>query len=130
MRAARIGPTVWELDGPMPTEKRSKTEMATGGLLKGWWTPLSAGWCGPGTGGVRAGVVPRAAPGVSRAGRAGARGGGTVPTVQCARCPHRSCEPPGTGPKGLVPAGAYFRPGYSGNFSASAVTRAFRAPAS
>ena len=22
---ARIGPTVWELDGPMPTVKRSKT---------------------------------------------------------------------------------------------------------
>ncbi|GAA3082861.1 hypothetical protein GCM10020254_29080 [Streptomyces goshikiensis] len=32
MRAARIGPTVWEDDGPMPMEKRSKTEMATGGL--------------------------------------------------------------------------------------------------
>lgn len=30
IRAARIGPTVWELDGPMPIEKRSKTEMATG----------------------------------------------------------------------------------------------------
>lgn len=27
--AARIGPTVWELDGPMPIENRSKTEMAT-----------------------------------------------------------------------------------------------------
>ncbi|GAA0477347.1 hypothetical protein GCM10009544_44160 [Streptomyces stramineus] len=27
--AARIGPTVWELDGPMPIEKRSNTEMAT-----------------------------------------------------------------------------------------------------
>ncbi len=35
IRAARIGPTVWELDGPMPIENRSKTEMATGGLL-GW----------------------------------------------------------------------------------------------
>lgn len=30
IRAARIGPTVWELDGPMPIENRSKTEMATG----------------------------------------------------------------------------------------------------
>ena len=30
MRAARIGPTVCELDGPMPIEKRSKTERATG----------------------------------------------------------------------------------------------------
>ncbi len=29
MRAARIGPTVWEEEGPMPMEKRSKTEMAT-----------------------------------------------------------------------------------------------------
>ncbi len=29
MRAARIGPTVCELEGPMPMEKRSKTEMAT-----------------------------------------------------------------------------------------------------
>ena len=35
MRAARIGPTVWELDGPMPIENRSKTEMATGDSL--WW---------------------------------------------------------------------------------------------
>ena len=26
--AARIGPTVWELDGPMPMEKRSKTPTA------------------------------------------------------------------------------------------------------
>ncbi|CAM5693843.1 hypothetical protein SALBM217S_02647 [Streptomyces griseoloalbus] len=33
IRAARIGPTVCELDGPMPIENRSKTEMATGGLL-------------------------------------------------------------------------------------------------
>lgn len=30
IRAARMGPTVWELDGPMPIENRSKTEMATG----------------------------------------------------------------------------------------------------
>ena len=28
MRAARIGPTVCELDGPMPILKRSKTETA------------------------------------------------------------------------------------------------------
>ena len=33
IRAARIGPTVWELDGPMPIENRSKTEMATGDSL-------------------------------------------------------------------------------------------------
>ena len=26
--AARIGPTVWELDGPIPIENRSKTETA------------------------------------------------------------------------------------------------------
>ena len=32
IRAARIGPTVWELDGPIPMEKRSKTLMVTGGL--------------------------------------------------------------------------------------------------
>ncbi|GGZ65841.1 hypothetical protein GCM10010344_35320 [Streptomyces bluensis] len=38
MRAARIGPTVWELDGPMPIENRSKTETAT-------VTPQD-GWCG------------------------------------------------------------------------------------
>src|SRR5450631_830919 len=25
-RAARIGPTVWELDGPIPMEKRSRAE--------------------------------------------------------------------------------------------------------
>ena len=30
MRAARIGPTVCELDGPMPILKRSKTETAMG----------------------------------------------------------------------------------------------------
>lgn len=40
IRAARIGPTVWELDGPMPMEKRSKTEMATvaDSLVCSWWT--------------------------------------------------------------------------------------------
>lgn len=31
-----MGPTVWELDGPMPIENRSKTEMATVGLLADW----------------------------------------------------------------------------------------------
>ncbi|GLW18871.1 hypothetical protein Stsp01_56140 [Streptomyces sp. NBRC 13847] len=40
IRAARMGPTVWELEGPMPMEKRSKTEMATGAdsLVCSWWT--------------------------------------------------------------------------------------------
>ncbi|GAB2571006.1 hypothetical protein Aab01nite_05210 [Paractinoplanes abujensis] len=33
MPAARIGPTVWELDGPMPIENRSKTDTAIGKLL-------------------------------------------------------------------------------------------------
>lgn len=45
IRAARIGPTVWELEGPMPMEKRSKTEMATGAdsLVCSWWTVEQ--WC-------------------------------------------------------------------------------------
>lgn len=47
IRAARIGPTVWELEGPMPMEKRSKTLMATGtslsGLVGGWSSWLMAG---------------------------------------------------------------------------------------
>jgi hypothetical protein len=30
--AARIGPTVWELDGPMPIENKSKTLIAMSGL--------------------------------------------------------------------------------------------------
>jgi hypothetical protein len=42
MRAARIGPTVWELDGPMPIENRSKTEMATGVSSERGWC---RGWC-------------------------------------------------------------------------------------
>ena len=33
MPAARIGPTVWELDGPMPTLKRSKALIVTSELL-------------------------------------------------------------------------------------------------
>ena len=78
MRAARIGPTVWELDGPMPTEKRSKTEMATGVLLRRWWTSLSAGWCGDGP------VGPESA---------GQRGGGTGLTVFSVRgAPTLTCK--------------------------------------
>jgi hypothetical protein len=38
-RAARIGPTVWELLGPMPTLNRSKTETATVALPQAGVSP-------------------------------------------------------------------------------------------
>ncbi|GAA2464893.1 hypothetical protein GCM10010273_59410 [Streptomyces lavendulocolor] len=54
----------------MPIENRSKTEMATGGLL-GWKTSLSAGVVQ----GQRGGAEERG------------KGRGTALTLQCARCP-------------------------------------------
>ncbi len=45
--AARIGPTVCELEGPMPTENRSKEEMAMSVLSL---APSGAPWGRPGGG--------------------------------------------------------------------------------
>ena len=41
VQPARIGPTVCELEGPMPTEKRSKTLTVIATLLSLW--PAAAG---------------------------------------------------------------------------------------
>lgn len=130
IRAARIGPTVWELDGPMPTEKRSKTEMATGVLLGVGRRRCLPGWCENGPSGAGTSRVVRERAGVGLAGHRGHRGRsvermtqvGAPPTLFSVRgAPSERAEPQ---------ARCYFRPGYSGNFSASATTRALRSSAS
>ncbi|GGS59440.1 hypothetical protein GCM10010238_55760 [Streptomyces griseoviridis] len=111
MRAARIGPTVCELDGPMPIENRSKTEMATEDSSK-------RGWCGEGRGAPSAG----GGPGAPR----GARPGPVVRPGTAGAAPGRRFGP------GTAAAVPDYRssPGYSGCLSARAVTRAFSASAS
>ena len=70
MRAARIGPTVWELDGPMPIENRSKTRDGHGDSSVRWWCGVLRWRCsGASVRGARAPAARR---------RAGADGAATL----------------------------------------------------
>src|SRR5438094_9870263 len=54
-RAARIGPMVWELEGPMPTLKMSKTLR----LMKHLWAARARAPCRAPSGSLRPGRTPR-----------------------------------------------------------------------